>query len=59
MVDRDGDQRVLVAEDDRRLGPVDEVLVLTGFRPDLAPASPGNAGEWAQPPPGVWPRRGV
>ncbi|MGW8764365.1 NAD(P)-binding domain-containing protein [Streptomyces sp. NPDC055815] len=27
---------VLVAEDGRRLGPVDEVIVLTGFRPDLS-----------------------
>ena len=26
--------RVLVAEDGRRLDPVDEVIVLTGFRPD-------------------------
>ncbi|WJV48945.1 NAD(P)-binding domain-containing protein [Streptomyces flavofungini] len=34
-VDRDGDQVVLVAEDGRRLDPVDEVIVLTGFRPDL------------------------
>ena len=35
-VDRDGDQRlVLVAADGRRLDPVDEVIVLTGFRPDL------------------------
>ncbi|MGX1368244.1 thioredoxin reductase [Streptomyces canus] len=35
-VERDGDQLVLVAEDGRRLDPVDEVIVLTGFRPDLA-----------------------
>ena len=35
-VDRDGDQLVLVAEDGRRLDPVDEVIVLTGFRPDLS-----------------------
>ncbi|MFI5556520.1 NAD(P)-binding domain-containing protein [Streptomyces sp. NPDC051738] len=35
-VERDGDQLVLVAEDGRRLDPVDEVIVLTGFRPDLS-----------------------
>ncbi|MEU9284836.1 NAD(P)-binding domain-containing protein [Streptomyces sp. NPDC048275] len=35
-VDRDGDQLVLVAEDGRRLEPVDEIIVLTGFRPDLS-----------------------
>ncbi|MFD6326974.1 NAD(P)-binding domain-containing protein [Streptomyces sp. NPDC058442] len=36
-VERDGDGRlVLVAEDGRRLKPVDEVIVLTGFRPDLS-----------------------
>ncbi|MER5386142.1 NAD(P)-binding domain-containing protein, partial [Streptomyces sp. NPDC002688] len=36
-VERDGDGRlVLVAEDGRRLDPVDEVIVLTGFRPDLS-----------------------
>ncbi|MGP2436566.1 NAD(P)-binding domain-containing protein [Streptomyces sp. JW3] len=35
--DGDGDGRlVLVAEDGRRLAPVDEVIVLTGFRPDLS-----------------------
>ncbi|MFI5569180.1 NAD(P)-binding domain-containing protein [Streptomyces sp. NPDC051740] len=35
-VERDADGRlVLVAEDGRRLDPVDEVIVLTGFRPDL------------------------
>ncbi|MFF6885469.1 FAD-dependent oxidoreductase [Streptomyces sp. NPDC012421] len=35
-IERDGDGRlVLVAEDGRRLDPVDEVVVLTGFRPDL------------------------
>ncbi|MFE0583336.1 NAD(P)-binding domain-containing protein [Streptomyces sp. NPDC058874] len=34
--ERDGDGRlVLVGEDGRRLEPVDEVIVLTGFRPDL------------------------
>ncbi|MFJ8198039.1 NAD(P)-binding domain-containing protein [Streptomyces sp. NPDC096152] len=35
-VERDGDRLVLVAEDGRRLDPVDEVVVLTGFRPDLS-----------------------
>ncbi|GAB2926211.1 FAD-dependent oxidoreductase [Streptomyces heilongjiangensis] len=36
-VERAGDGRlVLVAEDGRRLDPVDEVVVLTGFRPDLS-----------------------
>ncbi|WP_037606054.1 FAD-dependent oxidoreductase [Streptacidiphilus rugosus] len=36
-IERDADGRlVLVAEDGRRLDPVDEVIVLTGFRPDLA-----------------------
>ncbi|MEU3607559.1 NAD(P)-binding domain-containing protein [Streptomyces sp. NPDC035033] len=36
-IERDGDGRlVLVAEDGRRLDPVDEVVVLTGFRPDLS-----------------------
>jgi len=35
-VERSGDQLVLVAEDGRRLDPVDEVIVLTGFRPDLS-----------------------
>jgi thioredoxin reductase len=35
-VERDGDQLVLVAEDGGRLDPVDEVIVLTGFRPDLS-----------------------
>ncbi|MEU6166114.1 NAD(P)-binding domain-containing protein [Streptomyces tanashiensis] len=34
-IERDGEQLVLVAEDGRRLDPVDEVIVLTGFRPDL------------------------
>ncbi|MFI2431163.1 FAD-dependent oxidoreductase [Streptomyces sp. NPDC018960] len=35
-VERDGDDRlVLVAEDGRRLDPVDEIIVLTGLRPDL------------------------
>jgi hypothetical protein len=31
-----GDQLRLVPEDGRRLDPVDEVIVLTGFRPDLS-----------------------
>ncbi|MGW3662030.1 NAD(P)-binding domain-containing protein [Streptomyces sp. NPDC005141] len=36
-VERDANGRlVLVAEDGRRLDPVDEVIVLTGFRPDLS-----------------------
>ncbi|WP_405566734.1 NAD(P)-binding domain-containing protein [Streptomyces sp. NBC_01167] len=35
-IDRDGDGRlILVGEDGQRLDPVDEVIVLTGFRPDL------------------------
>ncbi|MET8684152.1 NAD(P)-binding domain-containing protein [Streptomyces sp. NPDC004732] len=36
-VERAADGRlILVAEDGRRLDPVDEVIVLTGFRPDLS-----------------------
>ncbi|MFI9019667.1 FAD-dependent oxidoreductase [Streptomyces griseus] len=36
-VERDADGRlVLAGEDGRRLDPVDEVIVLTGFRPDLS-----------------------
>jgi thioredoxin reductase len=35
-VERGGDRLVLVAEDGRRLDPVDEVIVLTGLRPDLS-----------------------
>ncbi|MFI9565364.1 MULTISPECIES: NAD(P)-binding domain-containing protein [Streptomyces] len=35
-VERDGGRLVVVAEDGRRLDPVDEVIVLTGFRPDLS-----------------------
>ncbi|MGX5185926.1 NAD(P)-binding domain-containing protein [Streptomyces avermitilis] len=35
-VEREGNLLVLVAEDGRRLDPVDEVIVLTGFRPDLS-----------------------
>ncbi|MFE2875222.1 NAD(P)-binding domain-containing protein [Streptomyces roseus] len=35
-IEKTGDGRlVLVGEDGRRLDPVDEVIVLTGFRPDL------------------------
>ncbi|MGW8362247.1 NAD(P)-binding domain-containing protein [Streptomyces wedmorensis] len=34
-IERDGERLVLIAEDGRRLDPVDEVIVLTGFRPDL------------------------
>ncbi|XVS61097.1 FAD-dependent oxidoreductase [Actinosynnema sp. CA-299493] len=33
-VERDGERLVLVSEDGRRLAPVDEVVSLTGFRPD-------------------------
>ncbi|MFG3024826.1 FAD-dependent oxidoreductase [Streptomyces sp. NPDC048254] len=35
-VEGDGVQLILVAEDGRRLDPVDEVIVLTGLRPDLS-----------------------
>ncbi|MFF0000544.1 NAD(P)-binding domain-containing protein [Streptomyces avermitilis] len=35
-VEREGNLLALVAEDGRRLDPVDEVIVLTGFRPDLS-----------------------
>ncbi|MFJ6387302.1 FAD-dependent oxidoreductase [Streptomyces sp. NPDC091972] len=35
-VERAGDKLTLVAEDGRRLDPVDEIIVLTGFRPDLS-----------------------
>ncbi|WP_051704888.1 MULTISPECIES: FAD-dependent oxidoreductase [unclassified Streptomyces] len=35
-VERDGDRLVLVDEHGRRIDPVDEVIVLTGFRPDLS-----------------------
>ncbi|MEE1930087.1 NAD(P)-binding domain-containing protein [Streptomyces sp. TRM 70351] len=35
-VEPDGGRLVLVAEDGRRTEPVDEVIVLTGFRPDLS-----------------------
>ncbi|MDU0287634.1 NAD(P)-binding domain-containing protein [Saccharothrix longispora] len=33
-VERDGDRVVLVSQEGRRLAPVDEVVALTGFRPD-------------------------
>ncbi len=35
-VEPDGGRLVLIAEDGRRLDPVDEVIVLTGLRPDLS-----------------------
>ncbi|MEV0172670.1 FAD-dependent oxidoreductase [Streptomyces sp. NPDC050803] len=35
-VERDGDRLILAAEDGRSLPPVDEIIVLTGFRPDLS-----------------------
>jgi thioredoxin reductase len=35
-VEKDGERLVLVGEDGRRTEPVDEVIVLTGFRPDLS-----------------------
>ncbi|TQS18619.1 flavoprotein [Microbispora hainanensis] len=35
-VQRDGDRLVLVSDDGRVTEPVDEVIVLTGFRPDLS-----------------------
>ncbi|GAA3019913.1 FAD-dependent oxidoreductase [Streptomyces fulvorobeus] len=35
-VEEAGGQLVLVAEDARRLDPVDEIIVLTGLRPDLS-----------------------
>ncbi|MEV6974471.1 NAD(P)-binding domain-containing protein [Kitasatospora sp. NPDC093806] len=35
-VEADGEQLVLVAEDGRRSEPVDQVIVLTGLRPDLS-----------------------
>jgi hypothetical protein len=36
-IERDTDDRlVLVGEDSRRLDPVDEVIMLAGFRPDLS-----------------------
>ncbi|MFD8895953.1 NAD(P)-binding domain-containing protein, partial [Streptomyces sp. NPDC059566] len=59
-VERDGDRVVLVAEDGRRLEPVDEVIVLTGPRPDLSflglfdrpePAGASGGGGGGGPPP--------
>ncbi|MFI0902986.1 NAD(P)-binding domain-containing protein [Streptomyces sioyaensis] len=35
-VEKSGDRLVLGAEDGRRLHPVDEIIALTGFRPDLS-----------------------
>ncbi|MFF8279888.1 NAD(P)-binding domain-containing protein [Streptomyces lateritius] len=35
-IERDGERLVLVSEDGHRLDPVDEVIVLTGLRPDLS-----------------------
>jgi thioredoxin reductase len=35
-IERDGDRLVLIADDGRRTEPIDEVIVLTGFRPDLS-----------------------
>ncbi|MEU8172113.1 FAD-dependent oxidoreductase [Microbispora hainanensis] len=35
-VQRDGDRLVLVSDDGRVTEPVDEIIVLTGFRPDLS-----------------------
>ncbi|MCW8379608.1 NAD(P)-binding domain-containing protein [Streptomyces justiciae] len=35
-VSYDGDRLVLESEDGRRTDPIDEVIVLTGFRPDLS-----------------------
>ncbi|MFF1510968.1 NAD(P)-binding domain-containing protein [Streptomyces sp. NPDC058326] len=35
-IEGDGEQLVLVGDDGRRLDPVDEVIVLTGLRPDLS-----------------------
>lgn len=35
-VNRDGDRAILVAEDGRSLAPADQIIVLTGFRPDLS-----------------------
>jgi thioredoxin reductase len=56
-VERDGGQLVLVAEDGRRLDPVDEVIVATGFRPDLTFVSEVRLGldERLQAPAGLAP----
>jgi Pyridine nucleotide-disulphide oxidoreductase len=35
-VEKTGDRLVLLSDDGRRLDPVDEVIVLTGFRPNLS-----------------------
>ncbi|WP_169988067.1 NAD(P)-binding domain-containing protein [Microbispora sp. H10836] len=35
-IERDGDRLVLIADDGRATEPIDEVIVLTGFRPDLS-----------------------
>ena len=35
-VERDGERFVLVGEDEHRLDPIDEAIVLTGFRPDTS-----------------------
>ncbi|MEV1203593.1 flavoprotein, partial [Microbispora rosea] len=35
-IEHDSDRLVLIADDSRRTDPVDEVIVLTGFRPDLS-----------------------
>ncbi|MBS2966909.1 NAD(P)-binding domain-containing protein [Actinocrinis puniceicyclus] len=35
-VEADGARLALLAEDERRVGDIDEVIVLTGFRPDLS-----------------------
>lgn len=35
-VDRDGESVVVQGDDGARIGPVDEIVVATGFRPDLA-----------------------
>ncbi|MFF4128722.1 FAD-dependent oxidoreductase [Microbispora rosea] len=36
VVEHDSDRLVLIADDGRRTEPIDEVIVLTGFRPDLS-----------------------
>ncbi|MFI9570746.1 FAD-dependent oxidoreductase [Microbispora rosea] len=35
-IEHDSDRLVLIADDGRRTDPIDEVIVLTGFRPDLS-----------------------
>ncbi|MEV5200222.1 transposase [Streptomyces sp. NPDC053720] len=57
-IERDEDGRpILTGEDGRRLDPVDEVIVLTGFRPDLS-SSPrsASASTYASRPPPRRPR---